>query len=197
MSATIDRYLVRESARELVRLFEEGGKTQEELSERILAATRRLLARADLPEFGVKRQGNFVNNSKYLYYDGQLEVTLNQMPQDKKFPPHDHGTCEALIVYSGCLSHTVYARTDDGSREGHAELTVVDDRQLKAGDIAVMLPPMEIHSFEALTDDTFVLVVVDGQYKPDRHIYRLEDQSYVLATPQARRELSTRGSLQG
>jgi dTDP-4-dehydrorhamnose 3,5-epimerase-like enzyme len=91
-------------------------------------------------------------------------------------------------MYSGRLSHTVYERTDDGRREGHAALRIVDDRVLERGDVALMIPPIEIHSFKALTDDTFVLVVVDGQYKPDRHFYRPEEQTYVLATPQAMRE---------
>jgi dTDP-4-dehydrorhamnose 3,5-epimerase-like enzyme len=91
-------------------------------------------------------------------------------------------------MYSGRLSHTVYERTDDGRREGHATLRIVDDRVLERGEIALMMPPIEIHSFKALSDDTFVLVVVDGQYKPDRHFYRPQDQTYVRATPQAMRE---------
>jgi len=64
----------------------------------------------------------------------------------------------------------------------------IDHVGLERGDVALMIPPIEIHSFKALTDDTFVLVVVDGQYKPDRHFYRPEEQTYVLATPQAMRE---------
>ena len=158
------------------------------LRDGILAATRTLLGRADWTALGVKRQGNFVSNSKYLYYDGQLEITLNQMPCDVPFPAHDHGTAEALIIYSGRLSHTVYERTDDGRRDGHADLNVIDDRVLEHGDIVLMMPPVEIHSFKALTDDTFVLTVVEGQYKPDRHFYRPEDRTYTIGTTQTARE---------
>jgi predicted metal-dependent enzyme (double-stranded beta helix superfamily) len=179
---------LRHCAQALIQLFDKHRDDQQKLRDGILAVTRELLDRTDLPALGTKRQGNFVNNSKYLYYDGQLEVTLNQMPKDKNFPAHDHGTCEALIIYSGRLSHTIYERTDDGRREGHATLRIVDDRVLQHGDIALMMPPIEIHSFRALSDDTFVLVVVDGQYKSDRHFYRPEDHTYVLATPQAMRE---------
>ena len=181
-------YAMRHCAQALIQLLDRHRADQQKLRDGIVAATRDLIERRDLLSLGAKRQGNFVNNSKYLYYDGQLEITLNQMPKDKRFPAHDHGTCEALIMYSGRLSHTVYERTDDGHREGHAALRIVDDRVLERGDVALMIPPIEIHSFKALTDDTFVLVVVDGQYKPDRHFYRPEEQTYVLATPQAMRE---------
>jgi dTDP-4-dehydrorhamnose 3,5-epimerase-like enzyme len=51
-----------------------------------------------------------------------------------------------------------------------------------------MMPPVEIHSFKALTDDTFVLTVVEGQYKPDRHFYRPEDRTYTIGTTQTARE---------
>ena len=191
MQADKDDLVTRRCARALIRLFDEHRADQPKLRAGILAATRKLLDHPDLPSLGAKRQGNFVSNSKYLYYDGQLEITLNQMPKDKKFPAHDHGTCEALIMYSGRLSHTVYERTDDGRRDGHATLRVVDDRVLQHGDIALMMPPIEIHTFKALTDDAFVLVVLEGQYKRDRHFYRPEDQTYVLATPQAMRESIT------
>jgi predicted metal-dependent enzyme (double-stranded beta helix superfamily) len=181
-------YVMRDCAQQLIRLFDKHNGDQPRLRDGILAATRTLLDRADLTALGAKRQGNFVSNSKYLYYDGQLEITLNQMPCNVPFPAHDHGTAEALIIYSGRLSHTVYERTDDGHRDGHADLNVIDDRVLEHGDIVLMMPPVEIHSFKALTDDTFVLTVVEGQYKPDRHFYRPEDRTYTIGTTQAARE---------
>lgn len=188
MSATAKSHVTRECAQEVIRLFEEHRGDQTKLRDGILAATRRLLDRTDLTELGAKREGNFVDISKYLYYDGQLEITLNQMPLGKQFPPHDHGTCEALIIYSGRLSHTVYERTDNGQHEGHAELRIVEDGVLERGNIALMMPPVEIHSFRALTGDTFVLTVVEGQYKPNRHFYRPDEQTYSIGTPQAARE---------
>lgn len=177
-------YLVRKCAQDVIELFDAHRGAVSELRDGIRAVTRRLLERPDLTEFGAKRQGNFVSNSRYLYYDGQLEITLNQMPVDKQFPAHDHGTCEALVIYRGRLSHTTYQRTDDGGRDGYAELAVVEHRVLEPGDMVLMIPPIEIHSFCALTDDTFVLTVVEGQYKPNRHFYRPEDRSYSIGTPQ-------------
>jgi predicted metal-dependent enzyme (double-stranded beta helix superfamily) len=185
MSAGPDRYVIRECAQEIIAAFNDYREDASALSDSILASTRRLIDHADLTALGVRRQGNFVTNSKYLYYDGQLEITLNQMPIGKQFPPHDHGTCEALIIYSGQLRHTVYERVDGGRRDGYAELNIVDDRVLKCGDIALMMPPNEIHSFRAQTDDTFVLTVVEGRYKPERHFYRPEDRTYTINSPQA------------
>jgi predicted metal-dependent enzyme (double-stranded beta helix superfamily) len=181
-------YAIRECAQSLIRLFEAPSRDEAVLRDGILAATRQLIERADLTDLGVKRQGNFVNNSKFIYYDGQLEITLNQMPKGVRFPPHDHGTCESLIMYSGRLAHTVYKRVDDETRPEHAELAVIEDSVLERGDITVMVPPIEIHSFMGLTDDCFLLTVVDGRLKADRHFYDPETHSYSVGTPKKWRD---------
>jgi predicted metal-dependent enzyme (double-stranded beta helix superfamily) len=181
-------YAIRDCARALMKLFEAPSRDEPVLREGILAATCALVSRPDLTLLGVKRQGNFVSNSKFIYYDGQLEITLNQMPNGVRFPPHDHGTCEALIMYSGRLAHTVYERVDDGRLPAHADLAVVEDRVLERGDITVMVPPIEIHSFMGLTEDTFLLTVVDGKLKSDRHFYDIETRSYSVGTPKKWRE---------
>jgi predicted metal-dependent enzyme (double-stranded beta helix superfamily) len=185
MSADQRGYIVRGCAQKLIKLFDQRGNSQPALEKGITEVCAELIDRPDLNEFGAKRQGNFVNNSRFLYYDGQLEITLNQMPFGKQFPAHDHGTCEALIIYRGQLSHTTYQRVDDGRRKGYAELAVIDDRVLRPGDIVLMMPPVEIHSFRAVTEDTFVLTVVEGQYKPNRHFYRPNERTYSIGTPQA------------
>jgi hypothetical protein len=91
-------------------------------------------------------------------------------------------------MYSGRLAHTVYKRVDDGRRPEHADLAVIEDRVLERGDITVMVPPIEIHSFMGLTEDTFLLTVVDGRLKSDRHFYDLETHSYSVGTPKKWRE---------
>jgi predicted metal-dependent enzyme (double-stranded beta helix superfamily) len=154
----------------------------------LLKATQALVARPDLFKLGTKRQANHIDNSKYLYYDGQLSLTLDEFPKDKVIPPHDHGIWEAIVLCSGRLSHTVYARQDDGKVEGHAELRVVEDVELARGEITMVVPPGDIHSFKALTDGTFVLTIVGGEYSPTRHYYRTEDNTYVVRTPKALRD---------
>ena len=54
----------------------------ERLRTGLLDATRPFLARPDLFSLGVKRPGNHIDNSKYIYYDGELSITLDQLPQE-------------------------------------------------------------------------------------------------------------------
>jgi hypothetical protein len=77
------------------------GSRQRQAPPRLLEATQPLLARPDLMKLGTKRQANHIDNSKWLYYDGQLSLTLDEFPKDKLIPPHDHGIWEALILCSG------------------------------------------------------------------------------------------------
>jgi hypothetical protein len=90
-----------------------------------------------------------------------------------------------MAIYSGRLKHVVYDRQDDGSKEGYANLKVMDDRVLEKNDIAIVAPPAEIHSFMALTDDTISVTIVGGRYKDDRHYFKPEDKTYVRRTPKA------------
>jgi len=161
---------------------------RERLRSGLLEAVVPLIARPDLLQLGVKRQANHITNSKHLYYDGQMSVTLDEFPNGKLIPPHDHGIWEAIIVCTGRLRHTVYERTDDGSVEGHADLRVVEDGVFVPREIAMVVPPAEIHSFIALEERTFVITVVGGEYKPLRHYYNVDSKTYQVRTPKALRE---------
>ena len=154
----------------------------------LLRATRPVLDRPDLQQLGAKRQANHIENSRWLYYDGQLSVTLDEFPIGKFIPPHDHGVWEALVVVGGRLRHTVYDRADDGKVAGHAELRVVEDVEMSRGEITMVVPPGDIHSFKALAEGTFVITIVGGEYSPTRHYYRTEDNTYAVRTPKALRE---------
>jgi hypothetical protein len=59
----------------------------------------------------------------------------------------------------------VYKPVDDDSVPGHAKLVVLEDRELKPGDIAMVVPPNDIHDFTGLLDDSHMLFIVAGQYK--------------------------------
>jgi predicted metal-dependent enzyme (double-stranded beta helix superfamily) len=190
MSNLSNDHSVRSSARALIEAIDQydtDGDSQR-LRSGLLRATKALTARPDLFKLGAKRQANHIDNSKYLYYDGQLSLTLDEFPKDKLIPPHDHGIWEALVLCSGRLRHTVYARVDDGKTEGHAELRVTEDVELARGEITMVVPPNDIHSFKAITDGTFVITIVGGEYSPTRHYYRTDDNTYVVRTPRALRE---------
>jgi len=190
MSDVSSDHSIRTSARALIETIDRYNvdRDSEKLRSGLLKATQALAARPDLFTLGAKRQANHIDNSKWLYYDGQLSLTLDEFPKDKLIPPHDHGIWEAIVVCTGRLSHTVYARADDGKVEGRAELRVVEDVELTTGDITMVVPPGDIHSFKALTDGTFVITIVGGEYSPTRHYYRTEDNTYVVRTPKALRE---------
>lgn len=158
------------------------------LRQGLLEATLPVSQRPDLYHLGTKRQANHIDNAKWLYYDDQLTLELDEFPKGKFIPPHDHGVWEALVLCRGTLKHTTYERVDDRSVEGHSELKVVEEVLMKVGDIAMVVPPSDIHSFEAMTEDTFALTIVGGEYSPLRHYYNLQNNTYAVRTPRALKE---------
>jgi predicted metal-dependent enzyme (double-stranded beta helix superfamily) len=185
MTATTTQATVRQCAQTIIDAVRRLGADNPNLRDSIREPMLALLQRPDLKELGVKRDGNHIDWSRYLYYDGELSITLDNFPKGKRVPPHDHGVWEALAIYSGRVSHTVYQRHDDGSKPGYADLSVVDDRVLGPADFAMVAMPAEIHSFVALDDDTFSLTVVGGHYKPDRHYFNPEEKTCVVRRPRA------------
>jgi predicted metal-dependent enzyme (double-stranded beta helix superfamily) len=183
MSITESEDIVRASALQLIKEIDRHSQDEAKLRAGVAASVRDLLKRPDLLSLGVFRKGNHISNSKYLYYDGRLQLTLDQFPKGKVIPPHDHGTWEALAIYRGRVKHTVYERVDDGSKPGFAELKIVDDRILEHGDIAMVVPPSEIHAFTALTDDTYSLTIVGDHYADERRYYNYEEKTVVVRQP--------------
>ena len=175
-------YTVRDLAQQVLKLVEKHGQDGPKLLEGLRGPVQQLM-QGDLAAQGVKREGNHIDNSKYLYYDGQMSITFDHMPKGKFIPPHDHGVWEMLAIYSGRLKHVVYDRLDDGKKDGFADLKILDDRVLEKNDAAIVAPPSEIHSFTALTDDTFTVTIVGGKYKPDRKYYNPSEKSYVTRLP--------------
>ncbi len=115
-----DDHSVRSCAKALIGVIDQydsdrdSGKLRSGLSR----ATRALVNRADLLTLGTKRQANHIDNSRVPLLRRPAVAYLDEFPKDKLIPPHDHGIWEALVVCSGRLSHSVYARTDDGKVEG-------------------------------------------------------------------------------
>jgi predicted metal-dependent enzyme (double-stranded beta helix superfamily) len=186
-AVTESEFAVRECATSIIDLVRRVGPTGPALLEGLREPIAKLLKRPNLLELGVKREGNHIDNSKYLYYDGQLIITLDQFPKGKRIPPHDHGVWEALCIYRGAVSHTVYERKDDGSKPGYADLAKLDDRTLRHGDISIVAMPAEIHGFTATEDDTWSLTVVGGHYAATRHYFNPEEKSCVARQPKAMR----------
>lgn len=176
----IAQYSARDCALDIVAAIERHGGDTAELDNALRLPIARLAARPDLLEHGAPRAGNNVDVSYYLYFDGQLSILLYRVPMGKMIPAHDHGTWEAISVYRGRIRHIVYERTDDGAISGTADLRTIDDRVLKQGDLAIVAPPADIHSFTALDEDTYGITVVNGPYKANRHYYQPEEKTFVV-----------------
>ena len=117
MANTNSEQVVRECAFDIIKIAQTHKDDNAKLIKALQAPLKRIVAQPDLLSLGVKRQGNHIDNSKYLYYDGQLVISLDEFPKGKRIPPHDHGVWEALAVYKGSFDHTVYERKDDGTRK--------------------------------------------------------------------------------
>jgi predicted metal-dependent enzyme (double-stranded beta helix superfamily) len=139
-----------------------------------------LIKHDDLIALGAPRQGNNVTSSQYLYFDGQLSILLFEVPSDRTIPPHDHGIWEAFCTYRGAISHKTLRRIDDESVEGYAELETLSEDILGPGDLTIIAPPADIHSFIALEERSLGLTIANGPYKHKRHYYQPEKNTYVV-----------------
>ena len=183
MTTSNSEQVVRECALDIMKIVQQHKDDNAQLVRALHEPLKRIVAQPDLLSLGVKRQGNHIDNSKYLYYDGQLVITLDEFPKGKRIPPHDHGVWEALAVYKGSFEHTVYERKDDGKKEGYADLKVVDDRTLRRGDISIVAQPAEIHTFVALEEGTYSVTVVGGHYAETRHYFKPDEKTCVARKP--------------
>ena len=177
-------YSNRECAQAIIELTRALPADAPSFIEKLATPIRRLMARPDFFDIGVKRQSNHTGDgSKWLYYDGQTSMVVDYLPVGRKIPAHDHGVWEACIVAKGSLSHAKYLRTDDGTKEGHATLDVLEDRIMTAGDAVMLAPPTEIHSFFAVEDDTYFVTVMGGPYKLFRNYFNPAEKTVTVRAP--------------
>ena len=112
MTTTNSEQVVRECAFDIMNIVQKHKDDNAGLMKALQDPLKRIIAQPDLLSLGVKRQGNHIDNSKYLYYDGQLVITLDEFPKGKRIPPHDHGVWEALGSTREALStRSMSART--------------------------------------------------------------------------------------
>ncbi len=83
--------------------------------------------------------------------DGGISLYLNVVRSGKKVPPHDHTTWACIAAVEGVEHNMFYSRTDDGSVEGKATLTMDKVVAVGPGDSIAMMPD-DIHNFEVRGD---------------------------------------------
>jgi predicted metal-dependent enzyme (double-stranded beta helix superfamily) len=91
--------------------------------------------------------------------DADLSLFSLVVPGWRSTPVHDHLAWGLVGLYRGEQAETVFRRMDDGSREGVAELEVVERRLLKRGGLYDLLPPDgDIHSVVTVGEEDSVSI---------------------------------------
>jgi predicted metal-dependent enzyme (double-stranded beta helix superfamily) len=93
---------------------------------------------------------------RYMYHsapDGSLQIYVVEFAPGHPTPVHDHVTWGLIGVCGGQQRTTRYARRDDGSNPGHADLVLTDDSVLSRGAVYPLLPPDDIHRIETVGDE--------------------------------------------
>ena len=176
-----------EFVRELVAAADSGERDLCGMRAAIAEPIRRLVERDDLLGLGLPRPGNNVDESWYLYYDGELSAVLFKVPIEPHVQPHDHGVWETLLVYRGALQHTLYERTDDRRVQGRAVLRECESKILRPGDYAMIAPPRDIHGFHAVTDGTYGITISRGLYNPERLYFDVNAETCAMRRPRTLR----------
>jgi predicted metal-dependent enzyme (double-stranded beta helix superfamily) len=146
----------------------------------VVPILRRLAGEKDLLEIGLPRESSHGTEGSWLYWDGEIGIFSVRFPHGVIVPVHNHGTWEIVGVYAGELDYRSYRRLDDGSREGYAELEVVEDRVLRPGDFGVVpLPPHDIHGFHPRNGDMSMIGVVSGDFAEERLYFDPDQSSYI------------------
>ncbi len=115
-----------------------------------------------------------------LHHDAEtgFHVLVHVYDAGKTGPPHDHGDHDgSWAVYGQAVAHTdmtLWRRTDDGSRDGHAELEPSETIRLDPA-MAAKVEQVDIHSIRFPDGARFVRVtgtdfdrIPTRRFDPDR-----------------------------
>jgi predicted metal-dependent enzyme (double-stranded beta helix superfamily) len=92
----------------------------------------------------------------YRAGDGSLALSALVVPPGAQTPVHDHLAWGLVGLYRGTQDEDVFMRTDDGSREDEASLSLLESRQLQPGDFYELLPETDIHRVRTTSPVTSV-----------------------------------------
>ena len=92
----------------------------------------------------------------YRAGDGGLAFSSLVVPSGARTPVHDHLAWGLVGLYRGEQEEEVFARRDDGAREDHADLELIEQRMLQPGDFYDLLPENDIHRVRTTSDVTSV-----------------------------------------
>ena len=84
--------------------------------------------------------------------DDRYALYLSVGRKGRETPPHNHTTWAVIVGMSGEEENRIYARSDDGSVDGKADLKQIDSRILRADDGLAYMPDA-IHSIHVISDE--------------------------------------------
>ena len=86
-------------------------------------------------------------------------LMLGRFGAEAPTPVHNHNSWGVICVIRGRDRHVLWARQDDGSQPGQAELRITETRELGPGDIAWFPDrPGDIHSQQGIGEAAWELV---------------------------------------
>ena len=113
-------------------------------------------------------------------------LMLGRFAAEAPTPVHNHNSWGVICVIRGRDRHIVWARQDDGSRLGQAELRIVGTRELEPGDVAWFPDvPGDIHSQQGIGEAAWELVYFGRDPNARPRLYfdpdhgRVEERSAV------------------
>jgi predicted metal-dependent enzyme (double-stranded beta helix superfamily) len=92
----------------------------------------------------------------YRAGDGSLALSALVVPPGAQTPVHDHLAWGLVGLYRGKQDEDVFTRTDDGSRDDEASLSILESRQLQPGDFYELFPETDIHRVRTTSPVTSV-----------------------------------------
>ncbi len=136
-----DAYSLDSYIADLRRIARECDDDEDEIITRVGPLAQRLAARPDWlrPEhYEVDEAQGFGVHLLHEEPDHALAVFVVAWAPGRGTPPHDHGTWAVVCGVEGVERNIRYARLDDASRPGYAELEVKHDFAAEEGDLVCM-----------------------------------------------------------
>ena len=135
------------------------------LMERLVADPRVLASHLDfVDEPAAELYKDTGRKSGVLYTDDSgLTLVRSVFDPHQPTPVHSHGTWGVVGVYAGRDLHRRYRRKDGGTGAGFAELELIEERVLQAGDVVTIPhPPQDIHAQQGFGGEPCYELVLFG-----------------------------------
>lgn len=145
----------------------------EEIGDRLA----RFAAQSDLEGLKAESDSNVIRSESK-----GLRIVLAEYPEPTEV--QSYGTWGVMVVLRGSEQFIRWARKDDGSQKGVAQLIIVLDRELKSGDSAYWPPPPNDIIQRRPVDSPCLELTLSGDPSGEpRHYFDIEAKTHVLGTP--------------